>query len=194
MSKDDLSVDGPGSPVSLSKFLAQEQSPRPLVVLVDGTGLGIAKDSEECLYITPEECAMQTAHFVKERFNGRQIPAYLYRYLTYMFIDDSKWYASDKELMEDFNKGIITEESENYKYVLGLIKWSGANKEASQVIGLIQLIGGSLSMARKEKSGIKLYLEHPETSLHPKRCSRFMSMLDKIRKEYGLDTEGDTPE
>jgi len=110
----------------------------------------------------------------------------LYRYLSYMFIDDAKWYESDQELVEDFNKGLITENSDNYKTVLSLIKWCEQNKESAQVIGLIQLIGGSLNIARKEGCGIKLYIEHPETSLHPKRQAKFVSMLTKIQEEYGL--------
>jgi len=186
MSKEDLSIDGPGSPISLKKFLENNGSAKPFTLLVDGTGFGIAKDDEECIYITPEGCSQQAFYYKEKKFDNRTIPAYLYRYLSYMFIDDAKWYESDQELVEDFNKGLITENSDNYKTVLSLIKWCEQNKESAQVIGLIQLIGGSLNIARKEGCGIKLYIEHPETSLHPKRQAKFVSMLTKIQEEYGL--------
>jgi hypothetical protein len=183
--KQDLSVGGPYTPVSLDKLIKTGHMKTKLTLLVDGTGLGIAKDSPECIYVTPEECSKQAIYFSKEKFDGKRIPAYLFRYLSYMFIDDAIEYESDQFLADLFNGGDITEESDDYKYILNLIKYCESNKEAQQVIGMVQLIGGSLRIATKHKSGIKFYLEHPETGLHPKRQSRLMSMLMKLHKEYG---------
>lgn len=183
--KEDLSVGGPYTPVSLDKLIKNGHLKTKLTVLVDGTGLGIAKDSPECVYITPEETSQQALYFLKEKFDGRRIPAYLYRYLSYMFVDNSLEYESDQVLADLFEGGDITEESNDYKYILSLIKYCESNKEAQHVIGMIQIIAGSLRIATQHKSGIKFYFEHPETGLHPKRQSRLITMIIRLHKEYG---------
>lgn len=189
MSKQDINVDGPNSPISLKKVLADPEinnTIKTLTVFVDGTGMGIAKDDPNILNITAEECAYQATYFANKFFTPtQQILTYLYKYLTYIFIDGSKEYSSDFDLETDMKNGTITKDSEDYKTVVGLIKYCGTNKEAGQVIGLIQLIAGSLKAAKKAGVGVRLYLEHPETHLHPKRQSRFMSMLYKLDAEYG---------
>ena len=183
--KEDLSVGGPYTPVSLDKLIKNGHAKTKLTLLVDGTGLGIAKDSPECVYITPEETSKQALYYLKEKFNGKGIPAYLFRYLSFMFIDDAIEYDSDQFLADLFEGGDLTEESKDYQYILGLIKYCESNKEAQHVIGMIQILGGSLRIATQHKSGIKFYLEHPETGLHPKRQSRLMTMIMKLHKEYG---------
>jgi hypothetical protein len=183
--QEDLSVGGPYTPVSLDKLIKTSHVRTKLTVLVDGTGLGIAKDSPECVYVTPEETTQQALYFLKEKFDGKRIPAYLFRYLSYMFIDDAIEYENDQFLADLFNGGDLTEESKDYQYILGLIKYCDSNKEAQHLIGMIQIIAGSLRIATQHKSGVKFYLEHPETGLHPKRQSRLMSMLMKLHKEYG---------
>jgi len=193
----DLSVNGPGSPVSFKKFLLQTQDKlRELTVLIDGTGSGIAHDDEGTFYIRPEDCSEQAIYYSKNGFDGIRISAYLYRYLGYMMIDGMKEYKSDQELAEDFENGTITKESDDYKYLCNLITYCSQNPETQQVIGLIQLIGGSLNIARKAKSGLRLYIDRPETALHPKRQSKFMSLFMKLKAEYGWEeqseSEGDT--
>lgn len=184
---EDLSVGGPNTPISLDKFIkSTEHKLRAFTVLVDGTGMGIHKDSNECVYVTPETCYAQANYYREEKFDGKRIPAYLYRYLNYMFNDDAPFYESDQFLLDLYNGGEITEESEDYQRILGLVKWCESNKEAAQVIGMIQIISGSLRIATQEKCGIRLYLEHPEHALHPKRQSRCMSMIVKLNKEYGM--------
>lgn len=181
---EDLSIAGPGSPISLKKFLITAPIPKPLSVLVDGTGSGIAHDDENTIYITPQECSQQAIYYVENKFNGKSVPAYLYRYLAYMFLDQ-ELISSDIECGLQFKEGKITEESPDYIQIRNLITYVKSNPEAQQVIGLIQLISGILNISRKENKGVRLYIQNPETSLHPKRCSRFISMLVKIRKEYG---------
>lgn len=185
---DDLSVAGPGSPVSLHKFIkTQGGTLQKLTVLVDGTGLGIHKDEENCVYITPEECRKQSVYFLKEKFDGERIPAYLYRYISMMFLENAPKYETDQDLVEAFNSGKIDEDHPDYKYILNLVRWCESNDEAAQVIGMIQLIAGSLRIATKNKAGIRLYIERPETALHPKRCSRSVSMIIALDKEYGYN-------
>jgi len=187
--EDDLSVAGPGSPVSLKKFLLRHQTAKPMTVLLDQTGTGIAHDDEGTIYITPEECSTQALYYSEHMFNGVNVPAYLYRYITYMMMEGEKEYMNDQELAEDFKNGTITAESDSYKQVVNLIKYCKDNPEMQQVMGLIQLIGGSLNIARKADAGIRLYLDRPETSMHPKRQARFMSCLMKLQKEYGFEEE-----
>lgn len=178
----DLSVAGPGSPVSLQKFLDTHEVAKPFSVLIDGTGGGIAKDAAEVIYITPKDCSEQAIYFSKNVFDGR-IPDYLYRYLAFMMLD--REYQTQYELVADMNAGKVTTESEDYKHIQNLIKYCDSNPEAQQVIGLIQLIAGIFNMAKKAKAGIRVYLEHPETALHPKRQARFVSMFMHLKEEYG---------
>ncbi len=186
MSKEDISLAGPGSPVSLKKFLATHPVIKPFTLLVDGSGLGIAKDDEGTVYITPQDCKDQALYYCKNVFDGVHVPAYLFRYLNYMMFDDEQW-TSDNQVAEAFVSKQLTDKSEEYTRVCTLLKFAEYNPEALQVIGLIQLIGGILNTARKQKSGVRLYLEHPETSLHPKRQSRFVSLFHKLFKEYGYE-------
>lgn len=193
----DLSVNGPGSPVSFKKFLLQTQDKlRELTVLIDGTGSGIAHDDEGTLYIRPEDCSKQAIYYSKNGFDGVRIPAYLYRHLGYMMIDGMKEYKTDQELVEDFENGKITKESDDYKYLCNLITYCEQNPEVQQVIGLIQLISGSLNIARKAKSGLRLYIDRPETALHPERQVKAMNLLMKLKEEYGWknkpESESDT--
>lgn len=199
MEKDDLSVAGPGSPVSLKKFIASSPGLPELTVLIDGTGMGIAKDEEGMVYITPDECKTQTLHYVKNIFNGRNVPGYLFRYINYMMKDDRDMrYPTDDKVMEGFLSGSLTEQHEDYVFVKNFITYAEHNTEALQLIGFVQLVGGTLNMARKMQSGVRMYLEQPETGLHPKREARLMSLFHKLTEEYGYkevqpahDVDGD---
>lgn len=180
----DLTIAGPGSPISLQKFRETLTEEKSFMVLIDGAGSGIAHDSADVLYITPEECSKQAIYYSKEVFNGVNIPAYLYRYMSYMFLD-KELIESDQLLVKEFIEGRLTADSQDYKHILNLIKYTESNPESQQIIGLIQIISGALNMARKQNAGITIYLDRPETALHPKKQSRFMSMLMKLREEYG---------
>jgi hypothetical protein len=188
--KQDLSIAGPGSPVSLKKVIEQVIGPeqKPFTVLVDRTGAGIAHDSDECIYVTPEQCSIQALYYKNNIFDGRRIPAYLYRALHY-FYNDGRYtpkYKTDQDVIDAFIKEEITEESPEYIQILNLIKYCDSNSEAQQIIGLIQLIQGPLSIAKKQNVGFKLYLDRPETALHPKRQSAFMSWFTRTCEEYGV--------
>jgi len=191
---EDLSISGPGSPVSLKKFLHKNPDVKPITLIVDGSGCGITHDEENMLYVTPEECSKQSIYYSKSLFNGEQISAYLYRYISFLMLEkgnDMK-YKTDQELAQAFYDEKITRTSEDYIYIRNFITYCENNSEAQQVIGLIQIIAGSLNIARKEKKGIRLYLDRPETALHPSRQSRFMSALMMLRTEYGFEEEVST--
>ncbi len=196
--EENIQSDGPYSPISLHKTLKKLESEgrlNKITLFVDGTGFGIKKDADSCIYVTPEECSIQSKYYSNTLFDGKRVPAYLYRHLHYMFVLESsgikRVYETDQDVVNAFNSGKITEESNEYKQIVGLIKSCEHNSEAQQVIGLIQLITGGLSMCKrldrenKEKShSIRFYIDKPETSLHPSRQSRFMRLLMSILKEY----------
>jgi len=180
---DDLKVnpDSPTSPISLDKFLKLTATERKeLTVLIDGTGFGIKKDSLEPLYITPDECRTQALYYLNNKFKDGKAPLYLIRYLDFMFFDAP--FISEDEVNTNPNSYI-----ETGKKIVDFLENAKDNDEALQVIGLVQLIAGSLNMARKAGAGILLYIDKPETHLHPKRQSRFMTMFQHIRKEYGYE-------
>ena len=194
MTDEDLSVAGPYSPISLKKFLTIHGKSLPeFTVLIDQTDMGIAKDAENTLYITPNACKEQCDYFRDNIFfPSKRISAYLYRYLHYMFINDDykPKYLSDQDVMNAMVKGEITATSEDYVKIQNLIAYSDANREASQIIGFIQLFAGSLSIYKKEslktgtQLGQRIFIEEPETHLHPKRQARLMSLFNHIRDEY----------
>lgn len=180
----DLSVAGPGSPISVKKFrdtLAPDQD-RNFMVLLDQEGVGFEHDDKSMVYITTEECAIQATYYVKSVFNGKAIPLYLYRYMAYMFLNQEL--ISQDKLRKQFEDGTIKEDSPGYILIRNLITYCEKNVEAKQLIGLIQLFAGSLNQARKEKKPIKIFLEHPDSYLHPQRTARLMSMFHKIQDEY----------
>jgi hypothetical protein len=154
-------------------------------VLVDNTGSGIAKDEEGMVYITPEECKTQTLHYVKNVFDGRRVPAYLFRYINYIMFDEKMKWATDQDVAQAFISKQLTEESEEYVRVRNFLTYAEHNTEALQLIGFIQLVAGTLNIARKQGTGVRLFIEHPETGLHPKRERFIMSLLKKLSEEYG---------
>lgn len=68
-----------------------------------------------------------------------------------------------------------------------LYKYAKTNGEMRHIIAIVQLFGGSLNIARKEKKHVKIYIEEPETRMHPKREARMMMLLEKIKKDYGFE-------
>lgn len=182
----DLSISGPGSPVSLKKFVDQAKDLRKFTLLIDGTGSGIAKDHPEFLYVTPEECSKQSIYYSKERFDGR-IPVYLYRYLHYLFIQNgTSWtYKTDDDVLQAFLRKEITNTSPDYVYLKNLIENCEHNPEAQQCIGFVQIVGGALNIARKNKSGLRLFIDRPETALHPARQSAIMPVILQLEEDYG---------
>ena len=191
---EDLSIDGPGSPVSLVKFFRNAQIDKPLTLIVDGTGCGIAHDAEDVVYVTPAECSTQAKYYCSTLFNGKNIPAYLYRHLGQLMFD---WgyeykYETDQALAAAFESGELSAESDDYKQICNWFKYIDSNDEVRQIVGLIQLIAGSLNAARKQESGLRLYIDKPETSLHPKRQAGVISTILRLKDEYGYDEEQQT--
>lgn len=156
-----------GAPISLKKVsdhltaTADTKNKSNTYVLVNNMGIGYVNDDPHMANITIREREIQADYFLSLNL---PMPTYLRPYLEYMYEDDG----------QDID---------------ALYKYASSNDELKQIIGLIQLFGGSLNMARKAKKGVKLYVEEPETRMHPKRERRVMGLLEKIKKDYGFKEE-----
>jgi hypothetical protein len=152
-----LEVRGTQSTVSMKKVLNRKiLGNSKLNVLVGEVPIkNNAKD--ELAEINAIERKRQALYFVKTF--PKMYPPYLVKYLK---ID----YSNQED---EFIHGII----DNVK----------SNREAQQVIGLIQLLCGGLRMAKKWNKGIRFYIVEPETHLHPKRQAAIMSVIHSIYEE-----------
>ena len=196
-----LDPDNPESPYSLQKIIYNVIEPdKPFTILVENQGVGFAHDAKDTMYITPEECKTQALYY-KSIHDLNRTPWYLVKYLA-------KWYDLAPEVYntpqeyDDYIKSLseqgedvtITSENGTIIDVKGshkLIEWFNNklvylehNKELCQCIGLIQLIMGTLSAAKKANTGVRFFVQEPETHLHPKRQSGFMTILNHIRESY----------
>jgi len=186
----DLSINGPGSPVSIKKFndsRPKEEDRSRMPVLIDD-GIGIAHDDPDYTYITPEECSAQAVYFLKNGFNPDGLPAYLYRYLAYVFQKD-KQFDTNQEYADAMNNGTLDKNSDEYKEIINKVKYLESNQEAKHIIGFIQLFAGCLNQAKKMNKPAKLFIQEPETNLHPKRAAMLMSLIEMIKKEYEFDNQ-----
>lgn len=149
-----------GAPISLKKVVDNIKIDE-LLVLVDNSASGFVNDAN-LVNVTIEEREKQADYFLGLNL---PLPPYLKKYLKFVYsIEDD----SEMESM--------------YKH-------ANTNVEMKQLIGFIQLIAGSLNLARKMKRGVRIYIEEPETRLHPKRERMIMSLLEEIKKDYGYKTQ-----
>ena len=88
-------------------------------------------------------------------------------------------YPSDHSLAKECRAGRLTKDSEEYITLLNYIKWSNSNPEVMHLIGLIQLLSGTLNIAKKQNQRISIFLDYPETNLHPKRERKLMTLIEK---------------
>lgn len=159
---DDLRIEPvDGAPISLQKVIRQVGGQR-LVVLTNPTGIGIVNDSD-AVDISIEARIEQANHFFGL---NAPFPEYLRPYLDYMYKDDDV----DVE---------------------ALYKYGSTNGELKHIIAMIQLVSYSLREAKKANAGVRLFIEEPETQLHPKRERRIMGMLKMIQDKYYPESELD---
>lgn len=154
-----------GAPISLekvSKHISKTGTAKSnMYVLIDNTNTGFVNDDPTLANVTIQEREDQAMYFIGLNL---PLPPYLKKYIEHMYKDDKP----DVEAM--------------YKY-------AKTNPELKQIIGLIQLVGGSLNMAKKMKKSVRLYIEEPETRLHPKRERMVISLLEMLKKDYGYGEE-----
>lgn len=168
-SNDDMRVEPiDGAPISLKKVSSHldktGKSKDNIYVLIDGSASGFTNDDPHLANVTIEERDKQADYFLSLEL---PLPPYLKKYLEMAYEGD----------------GVDLE---------GMYKYAKTNAELKQLIGLIQLVGGSLNIARKQQKSIKLWIEEPETRMHPKRERRIMSLIYALKKDYGFDETTDT--
>lgn len=187
--EDDFLVDGPGSPISIKKASKLIPPSNEFTVFVDNSQSGFALDDETLVTITVEERKAQAEWWVKYVFNqlpNKDIPGFLFRYLDYLFVSEELKYKNDKEYREAIAEGKFNiETDESFAKVHNLIKYSASNKGVQQAMGLIQLFAGALAGAKKANKSIRIYIEEPETHFHPKQEARIMSVMYKLKDEFG---------
>lgn len=196
-----LTVDGsPYAPISLAKFIKneaftdREESKRNLTVIIDGSGNGLEADDPETVNVMIQDRIEQTKYFVEEIYPILQrVPAYLYRYIHWMMFDEeerkpygSLKYPRDNDFIQALASGVLKETDPEYQQIHSFIKWAKNNTEATHLIGLLQLVGGSIRSASKQNSNVRIFIELPETGFHPKRERKLMMLLEKLKEEYGL--------
>ena len=169
--KDDLLTPDKRA-LSLGKIADQIVPPEnKITVLINNSGKGIRNDVP-LIEVNPEETIKQGRYYIEEvhpKFGGR-IPSYLTKYLGRLYEDD---------------------EDQSVEY---LLEGAFDNREVLHLIGMIQLVGGTLNAARKEGGGVRLYIVEPETYCHPKRERIIMSVLHDLIDEYGFKAEEPRPE
>ena len=166
MKNDDFRVaPEDGAPISLKK-VSNITRGKDLSVLVDSTCSGFVNDDPSLLSITIADREAQGDYFLGL---DTALPPYLKKYLEFMYEGES-----------------VNIES--------MCKYGKTNAELKQIIGMIQLFGGSLNSAKKRNVHIRIWLEEPEARLHPKREARMMSLIYKLRDEYGKKDESEKTE
>jgi hypothetical protein len=159
---DDMRVEPvEGAPISLKKVM-EKHPPNQLMVMVNGTGVGIVNDDPHTVNVTIADREMQADYFFGLKIE--KMPEYLRKYLEYMFEG------------EDVNLDAM------YKY-------ASTSGELRHIIAIVQLVGGGIKTATREKKGVRFFLEEPETRLHPKRERRIIGLLEMLRKDFGPPEE-----
>ena len=151
-----------GAPISLQK-IAENCEIKPITMLVDGSGAGIVNDTPDFIDCTPKEREEQALHFIS--LNLPKLPEYMKKYLRIFY------------------------EKETDEQLEGLLKFGQHNDEFKQILGLIGMLAGIMSMARRFKKGVRVYIKHPETHLHPKRQSAIASFFTQVQEDFKWDDD-----
>lgn len=202
-----LTVDGTEyAPLSLKKIIEDLESKgnfdnpkdkpeKSLTVLLNQTGNGLETDAPEVVNVMIADRIEQTKYFVDEIFPTLpRIPAYLYRYIQWIMLDNCQSngkynemkYPTDNDYIQAYNSQVLTKADEEYQRIESFIKYAKSNTEATHLIGLLQLVGGTLRAYAKKNSGCRMYIELPETGFHPKRERCLVTLLYKLREDYGI--------
>lgn len=201
-----LTIDGtPYAPISLEKVVKHLESEGhfdnqdkkkdgSLTVFVNNSGNGFEADDPDIVNVMVKDRIMQTEYFVDEIFPTLpRIPAYLYRYIQWIMFDEGNnraynvmKYPRDNDYIMALESNILTKQDDEYQQIEAFIKYAKSNTEATHLIGLLQLVGGTLRSYAKKNSGCRMYIELPETGFHPKRERILVTLLYKLREEYGV--------
>jgi hypothetical protein len=205
--KESLTVDGsPYAPISIRKAIEHLQRQghfdittgddrHNFTVFINNSGNGYDIDDADTINVTIQARVDQSNWFVDEVLPKLpRIPAYLYRYVQWVMFDDCSYngkypemkYKRDNDYIQALASGILKQTDEEYQQVYNFIRWAKSNSEATHLVGLIQLVGGTMLARSKKNLGCMFYIEFPETGFHPKRERLIVTLLNKLKEEYGL--------
>lgn len=197
-------VDGnPYAPISLEKCLKTdafkipedvEKDDKLLVrVLINNSGNGFQADDPNTINVMIEDRVMQAKYFIEEVYPKlERVPAYLYRYIHWMMeiepghkYDEFK-YPTDNDYIQALNSGVLTKDDDEYQQIDAFIRYGVNNSEAIHLIGILQLVGGTIKQFARDTGGCpRFYIEYPETGFHPKRERMIMTLIHKLAEDYG---------
>lgn len=180
---EDLQLDGEGSPISIKKVMRNITINKDVTVLVDNSHQGYELDDESYMYITIKQREEATEYYIDNKFNEKQISEWMYRYIYYMLYGEVK-YNTKEDLVAEFNSGKLTLQSEEFQKISKFIKYSKTNLSSKHIVGLILNLAGILSMCKKKGVPPRVFIELPETGLHPQMQAKLMSLINIIRKDY----------
>ena len=185
-----LHIDGPHSPLSLAK-IRDNLEMRDFTVLVHTSDVAIAPDYSRVFNVTMEERVFQAKYYLSEIFpKTGKIPLYLLVYLYCLFeegIPYATWIDHEQPL-EEIKKQIPNFEEVVERYTK-MVKYAEHNLAYLHAIGMIQLLVGTMSQAKKANSSIAIYVEYPETAMHPKQQSRIVGFFTFLKNKYYGDQE-----
>ena len=205
--KESLTVDGsPYAPISIRKAIEHLQrqghfditagdDKHNLTVFINNSGNGYDIDNADTINVTIQARVDQSNWFVDEVLPKLpRIPAYLYRYVQWVMFDDCSYngkyptmkYPRDNDYVQALASGILKQTDEEYQQVYNFIRWAKSNSEATHLVGLVQLVGGTMLARTKKNLGCMFYIEFPETGFHPKRERLIVTLLNQLKEEYGL--------
>lgn len=193
--KNSLTVDGtPYSPISLAKLIQDKSfggASSGIRVIIPGTyeQIGVSADDPNTVNVMIKDRIKQAEYFIDEVYPKLpRVPAYLYRYIHYMMLsEDSNFkYPRDNDYIMALSGGVLKDTDEEYVRIHNFIKWGKTNTECLHLLGLVQLVGGTLKQATKSGHGLRFFIELPETGFHPKRERKVMSLLNKLKEDYGI--------
>jgi hypothetical protein len=98
-------------------------------------------------------------------------------------------YPSDNDFIQAFNSQLLTKSDPDYQRIESFIKYAKSNTEATHLIGLLQLVGGTIRAYAKKNSGCRMFIELPETGFHPKRERLLVTLLYKLKEDYGIKAD-----
>lgn len=198
--EESLTVDGSlYAPISLKKTVDKlekeghfDDEAKHLTVFINNSGNGFEADDPTIVNVMIEDRLEQAKWFVTEIYPTLpRIPAYLYRYIHWAMGEDySKMkYPTDNDYIMALSSGILKKEDAEYQEIHSFIKYANSNSEAKYLIGMLQLVGGTLNAYAKKNAGCRMFIELPETGFHPKRERLLVSLLTKLKEEYGIKAD-----